>query len=80
MASHSTTVTLDALASLPSLRRGVKLAGAGWRACCGPASVHRLPLQLAVKAELPRKATTEQVKGMQRDLVVQVWSNHGRKR
>jgi hypothetical protein len=31
----------------------------------------------AVKAELLRKVTTEEVKGMQRDLVVQLWSNHG---
>jgi hypothetical protein len=44
-------------------------------ACCGPASVHRLSLQLAVKAELSGKATTEEVKGMQRDMVVQLWSN-----
>ena len=56
------------------MRGGVKL---GWRACCGPASVHRLSLQLAVKAELQGKATMEEVKGMQRDLVVQLWSNHG---
>jgi hypothetical protein len=31
----------------------------------------------AVKAELPGKATTEEVKGMQRDLVVQLWSMKG---
>ena len=30
-----------------------------------------------VKAELLRKVTMEEVKGMQRDLVVQLWSNHG---
>jgi hypothetical protein len=36
----------------------------------GTASVHRLSLQLAVKAELLGKVTMEQVKGMQRDLVV----------
>jgi hypothetical protein len=41
------------------------------------ASVHHLPLQLAVKAELLRKVTMEEVKGMQRDLVVQLGSNHG---
>jgi hypothetical protein len=34
-------------------------------------------LQLAVKAELLGKATMEEVKGMQRDLVVQLSSNHG---
>jgi len=72
--AHSSTVIWDALSSLTPLRRGVKL---GWRACCGPASVHHLPLQLAVKAELLRKVTMEEVKGMQRDLVVQLWSNHG---
>jgi hypothetical protein len=33
-------------------------------------------LQLAVKAEQPREATTEEVKGMQHDLVVQLWSSH----
>jgi hypothetical protein len=33
------------------------------RACCGPASGHRLQLQLAVKAELLGKAATEEVKG-----------------
>jgi hypothetical protein len=38
--AHSSTVVWDALSSLPPLRRGVKL---GWRACCGLASVHRLP-------------------------------------
>jgi hypothetical protein len=73
--AHSSTMIRDALSSLPPLRQGVKL---GWRACCGPTSVHHLPLQLAVKAvkvELPR--TMEEVKGMQRDLVVQLWSNHG---
>ena len=64
----------DALSSLPPLRRGVKL---GWRVCCGPASVRHLPLQLTVKAELLRKVTMEEVEGMQRDLVVQLWSNHG---
>jgi hypothetical protein len=41
------------------------------------ASVHRLSLQPAVKAQLLRKVTTEEVKGIQRDLVVQLWSNHG---
>ena len=66
--AHSSTVIRDALSSLTKL---------GWRACCGPASVHHLSLQLAVKAELLRKVTTEEVKGMQRDLVVQLWSNHG---
>jgi hypothetical protein len=59
---------------LTPLRRGVKL---GWRACYGPASKHCLLLKLTVKAELPRKATMEEVKGMHRDLVVQLWSNHG---
>ena len=35
-------------------------------------------MQLAVKAELPGKATPEEVKsGMQRDLVVQLWSMKG---
>ena len=70
--AHSSTVIWDALSSLTPLRRGVKL---GWRACCGPASVHHLPLQLAVKAELLRKVTMEEVKGTQRDPLVQLWSN-----
>ena len=34
-------------------------------------------MQLAVKAELPGKAAMEEVKGMQRDLVVQLWSMKG---
>jgi hypothetical protein len=71
--AHSSTVIRDALLTLPP-RRSVKL---GWRACSGPASVHHLSLQLAVKAELLRKLTMEEVKGMQRDLVVQLWGVSG---
>jgi hypothetical protein len=51
-------------------------------ACAGalgqPPRVHAQhgALQLAEKAELQGKVTTEEVKGMQRDLMVQLWSNH----
>jgi hypothetical protein len=59
----SSIVIQDAILRFTPLRRGVKL---GWGACCGPASIHHL----AVKAELASEATMEEVKGMQRDLVV----------
>jgi hypothetical protein len=39
-----------ALSSLPPLRWGVKL---GWRACCGLASVHRLPSPRVTTQSLP---------------------------
>jgi hypothetical protein len=70
--AYSSTVIRDALSSLPSAASGRET---GLESL--PASVHHLSLQLAVKAELLRKVTTEEVKGMQRDLVVQLWSNHG---
>ena len=35
------------------------------------------PSVVAAGGELQRKVTMEEVKGMQRDLVVQLWSNHG---
>jgi hypothetical protein len=52
---------------------GVPLRAAG----CADARASRISHQLAAKAELQRKVTMEEVKGMQRDLMVQLWSNHG---
>jgi hypothetical protein len=46
---HSSTVMWGALSSLSPLRRRVKL---GWRACCGFASVHRLPRHAVIDRAL----------------------------
>jgi hypothetical protein len=61
--AHSSTVPQDALSSLrPSAASG-RETGLESLLRARVSGVHRLSLQLAVKAELPGKATTEEVKG-----------------